>query len=372
MTKKSGSSQLKRNSSIDGWRGIMAMLIISLHFDWQYGYPNFKTCYLAVEFFFILSGFFLMKQLSSLEEDEIDIAKVPSSILFSKFRRFFTLNLFCILILHTWFFLMNGGQSLMEYCNSFFDRVGEIFFLQCSGLSLQLLNLPAWYLSALLFGCYLLAVLFCMNRKVFQYLIAPAFICFTYAFISQTVGTLDIWSSAAFGFLSYGLIRGVGGLCTGCLLYSLYRFIGQRISANSILPKRKRNLFVFLDLINLVILFKLLIRRNPSQNDFLVIPCFCLIILFASLHQGLSSKIASLRPFVLLGKISLELYLCHWFILQIDEKFFTGLPYGINLILFFSLSILFAAILFHAIEPLFKNVGRKIIVFFKMGKALET
>jgi len=338
----------------------MALAVASLHFEAQYGYPNFKTCYLAVEFFFVLSGFFLMKHLSAIPEDKIDVATVSLACFVKKFKRFFVLNFLCIVILHTWLFFINGGGSVIGYCNSFFDRLGECFFLQCSGLSLQLVNLPGWYLSSLLLGCYVITVNYCLNRISFQYIVAPAFVCFFYAFISQTSGKLDIWSNSAFGFLNYGLIRGLAGLCVGCLLYVFSENVKQKYSIKYKIPP---NLFVLLDLANLFVMYKLLIHRNPSQTDFIVIPCFCITILLSYYRVGLSSKFTALKPFKFLGSISLELYLCHWFILDVINKSLSDLSYVPKIIIFLSVSVLYA-FLFKFIVKISSKFFNKIAITY--------
>lgn len=54
------------NSSINGWREIFAIFIFLLHFWGIYlGKSLFETSYLAVEGFFILSGYLLSEKLNN-------------------------------------------------------------------------------------------------------------------------------------------------------------------------------------------------------------------------------------------------------------------------------------------------------------------
>lgn len=359
---KGNVSGVKRSRSIDGLRGVMALLIVTFHTDEAYGSHYFSTGYLAVEFFFILSGFLLMRGLSNIPEIRADISVIPARIFMHKWKHFFALNLLCVLILHTWYFYQNSGQSFSFYFTSLFDRMGEIFFLQCSGLPLNLVNWPAWYLSALLLGSYILSALYCMNRKVFQFL-TPMLAVTIYACLIRTAGSVGTWYIVFAGFVNSGLLRGLAGLSLGCTLYSAFCLMSFACVKES-LSRRQASFLNIIELLSLGVLARLLIRWFPSGNDIWALPCFCLVILLAFFDLGIIARILKTKCFVFLGSISFEIYLSHWFLLQIVKKYLIHIPFFIMWPALLVAVICYAALLFYVVEPLFRKAGRFATQYF--------
>ncbi len=369
------AAKTERNLSIDGWRGIMAIFIAFHHMDAS-GTPSvFFTSYLAVEFFFILSGFLLMKKLSAMPENPADAITVPGKILFSKVKRFWTLNFLFILLLYFFsLFVKNGGGSAASLIEKFVSYFWETFFLQCSGLKVSWLNAPAWYLSALLLAGYFISVLFCLNRRLFLSIIAPLTILLNYAYLSRAAGCLGVTgladSELAFGFISEGLVRGMAGMSVGCLLFAFYSSIEKKWQ-KAIVSTKQRGLISLLDLVNLAVMLKLMLFRKPSQMDFLVIPCFCIAIFFAVLRIGPCARITAVKAITFLGKISMELFLCHWFVMKVINQYLSMLSYWPKMAVFLGTAILFAAFLYYVAEPFLQKVFSSFGNYFALQKRCD-
>lgn len=85
MTKK------KRNGKIDFLKFIMSLIVITYHFGNAVNYENEWFCkgYIAVEFFFIVSGFLFAKSLAKYEESDRDkIIKTASRLWAKNIRDF--------------------------------------------------------------------------------------------------------------------------------------------------------------------------------------------------------------------------------------------------------------------------------------------
>jgi peptidoglycan/LPS O-acetylase OafA/YrhL len=370
MEQPSGKEKSSRNMALDGWRGIMALFIAAFHLNSTY----IPTSYLPVEFFFILSGFLLMKHLTSLPDDKVNVFKTPVTIVLSKIRRFWGLNFICVFSMYVVLFILSGSNFFPMFFQRFPEHLGEFFFLQCSGLKMNWMNGPAWYLSALILGSYFVTALFCWNRKLFLSIAAPLLIMFTYAYISQTAGKLDANLAEAFGFINVGLMRGIAGLCVGALLFCCYTFIKNK-NFKHVLPQKMKNFLGLIDIINVAVILRLFILNAPSQNDFIAIPAFCIAILFSALNWGITAKFMSLKPIVALGRISLEVFLIHYPAVFVEVHYFSilKLPYGFQLLVHLSVSILLAIFLHFVIEPQLHKIGEFFESVFKnsvqsMGK----
>lgn len=177
------------------------LFIVFWHFR---GTQYFEKGYLAVEFYFILSGYLLYK--SYLRSNHLSAFQYT----FNKIKRFFP-EYFLALIISTaldlFSKLRNGFDiNVPKYI---FRFITEVSFVQNIGFFDGGANYPCWYLSVLIIGGFILwALLRIANGKIH---------CIIGALLSYSLYTLLFIKGESFEQwdLFYPLLRGIAGLSLG-------------------------------------------------------------------------------------------------------------------------------------------------------------
>jgi len=294
-----------------GLRGIAAMIVFFYHvyssegmgknIGWNLDYRVFRFClsgWLAVDLFFVLSGFILNWVYLSNEE-----GLNWSGYLRARVARIMPLYYLMIVLMvplhlvrHGLSFL--GGDYLIKILANIFMVSGII-----DGADYTI-DSPAWSICVEFF-CYLAVfpVLIWINRSLLQkgFKIATfaliACIC-TYSFVAYThVPPVSIYH---WQWKSMFLVGGVLEFSTGFLLCSI-----MRMTSNW-----KPNLL----LINLVVLGSItvfvLTRLDYLKDEYFhyVLP---LLVFFTAFDKGIVAYILKFRMFQWLGEISYSIYLWH-------------------------------------------------------------
>lgn len=146
---------------LTGWKGILAILIAMLHFEGIFigRQEYFETGYLAVDCFFIISGFLLMQSIWYVKQEEHPLR----NILVKRIRKIYPPYIASIV------FILLGCIMLPAFRRYITVQpealFGEIFMLQLSGLfPFQLVNGVDWYVSALIISTVIISV-FCLLRQ---------------------------------------------------------------------------------------------------------------------------------------------------------------------------------------------------------------
>lgn len=187
--------------------------VIALHhFLGAAGCGIIPHAYLAVEFFFILSGYLLMA--SCRLHPEMEAAEYT----YRRIRKLYPHYLFSFLILfcaELGVRILSGGFCFAEFANLGLEALPEALFLQNIGIFDGGLNYPLWYLSVLVVGGHFLY--FCIRRyeKVMVNLVLPLLIIGTFTGIFSQGDSIEIWESTAGIYLP--LARGIADLGLGVL-----------------------------------------------------------------------------------------------------------------------------------------------------------
>ena len=142
-----------KNNRIQFWRIVMTYVIAFYHLNKAYGI--YTSGYIAVEFFFIVSGFLLMEKLENCEKDGF-INITPINYTVKKFERFFPHSAVAFFVM---FFAigMSKGYVFKDWIKGFLTHLPELFLINMVGLPSGggvSYNDITWYLSALLIVGY--------------------------------------------------------------------------------------------------------------------------------------------------------------------------------------------------------------------------
>ncbi len=302
--------------SLDALRGIAAVLVIVHNIGWIFpGYENGAILqgYLAVDFFFVLSGFVIYHSYGKRLKTLPDLGR----FIWLRIGRLFPLHLFFLMAFVGIEFVRYIAQNQFGITpnfplfstNNWSTFISNLFLVQSLGLHDYLsFNVPAWSISVE-FATYMifaaLLMLFVSRGRFF--VVAAAVSIASYAAISL-VGKTN------FDFnYDYGILRCTGGFFLGVLTYIAYeKLTAQARSTGHVVinPGVADNL---LAPVIIVCLATFLIYKPYYQLDLAFIPLSAItILIFALSPHTLFSKLLNHSAFTKLGSWSYSIYLSHF------------------------------------------------------------
>lgn len=326
----------KRIISVDFFRFFFMLQICLWHLESCVGMMTHG--YIAVEFFFILSGYLIYK--SSIKDN----AKGVFDYTWEKIKRFYpevlivTLPAFVV----SWAIL---NKSILPLFNS-------IFFLQDIGIYGGGVNPSLWYLNVLLLGGGIIYAILNNNRHLAISIILPLIVLLTYTYIlSYNNGGLEMWGNKYCFHIP--LWRGIAGLSLGCLLA---RFHEIKLQNPTICKKRILNLLCIMSLIG-----SIYVAFSKTHNDRYALFFYSIIILCCFTPDTIVNKLLRSSIWNYFGELSFEMLLVHMPIAlslsKINQKIGGGGFFMITLYL--SLVLLFSVILRYIYKKLLYIIQKK-------------
>lgn len=303
----------KYNPEIDFWKLVFAVAIFLFHsskFITSSGWSLFNRGYLAVEFFFIVSGYFLAM---TIREKEDDAAQNSCWVyLLHKIKAFY-LYYFCAFIISFTVRQWILSADVITVIKNFLLSWNEIFLLKMGGItSGRYYNGPTWYISAMLIA---MAVLYPLAKKWKTYFLNIGALLISicgYALISQYSNSLNVaeeWQ----GIIYLGVIRAVAGVSLGIFCNECCEQIKRKGLRTTALGK---SIFLVLEIILIISLFGIMnFTEYLNLNryfDYVSLFLFFIftVILFSGL-TGIKEKLKKPGIFKMFSRFSLLLYLNH-------------------------------------------------------------
>lgn len=216
----------KRNGTIDFWRFIFAAGIVMYHARPLFERDLFVCGYIGVEFFFIVSGYLLMKK-ADKRRSAAERAGVSLDIYGENLRMirhkvsgilpYLLPALLCAVLFRFVLSGMGAGEMLREMIYG----LPELFSLQMFGFENSGFIDVAWYLSALFIVSFLIYPILLRQKRGFVLYAAPLLVLFIYGFFSRTLNGAVNMPVHWYGLCYKGLLRGIAGMSLGCISYAL-------------------------------------------------------------------------------------------------------------------------------------------------------
>jgi peptidoglycan/LPS O-acetylase OafA/YrhL len=342
-------------------RGIAALAVVMQHFSTTAQsltntvIPSLVPHgYVAVDFFFILSGF-IMCYTYSMEFNAIGWRAFPSFIS-RRIVRLFPLNIFVVLliiVLSEFSKLVFGVNIFLGFDFDVVDVIANLMLVQGYGIGRNM-NGPSWSVSLELFAYFLFPVfmyfVFHRNRIIFVVTIGVAVAVLGY------LASLHSHLGLSFEDAIYGGMRCFSEFLLGMATYRIY-------STKNYLAK-----FLGIDLVQIVAYLSC-VGFLVMKLDLPAALLFTVIVPGTALNAGVVNRFLSLPVFYFLGVISYSAYLIHNMFRPIESRlmiYFHPTPLdGIHALLFAfvaSLSILpFAWMSYRCIEYPSRKVLRRLL-----------
>jgi peptidoglycan/LPS O-acetylase OafA/YrhL len=344
----------RRFVTLDAWRGLAALSVVYGHQSGGHlGVAWFLAFYLAVDFFFVLSGFVLAHR---YWDDLVVRRRSFLPVVVARFARLYPAHVFVLVALLLAFGVeaipayIGGTPALTAWSAAIPEFPGggrlptfilNLLLLQNVGLTPTGLtwNVPGWTISVEFFGSLAILGLVAAWRWRGLRLVLAAIVGAGYGLVLAIKANLDATYETLWHAVNLGLVRCLAGIAAGvlCLL-----FVRRYLAHTPLEPVAA----TALELAAVVAVVILMVRPEYHSARDLLFPgaALCLVMIFA-LESGAVSRLLLLPPFVYLGSLSYAIYLVHWPLLFIMVEQYQLPP------MFYYVAVLAAAILtHHAVE----------------------
>lgn len=273
--------------SIEIFRFI-SILIICI---WHSPFNIFTSGFIFVDFFFMLSGYFLYK---SIEKGNSPSDYIKKRILhfYDKYILAYCFTLLIWIVQHRMDFLNNPIENILRL-------IPEIFLLQDIGCFSMGINNPLWYLSVLVIcSCCLFSFLYMSSNN--KYLL-PLIVIITYPYIlNNNNGNIEIFGFNGYFYLP--VLRGFADMSIGCLLnIGIHKYSDEILKRSKILDA-----FSFLS----IIFISIILFSNIKYTKYVII-FFPLILISCFNTESIINKIRYPNISIYLGSLSLFMFIIH-------------------------------------------------------------
>lgn len=295
-----------RLASIEAFRFIFMLVIILWHFS---RFNPFTHGYIVVDFFFMLSGFFLYKSFS--RNQQTSYAYTVDKI--KKFAPEYVLMFFIIFLVKS--IIVYKGESVMVLCSA----IPELLMIQGVGFN-TVINTPTWYISIMLIAGYLIYAL--LKVKILSKILLPLSVISIYIYLFHRSPSIETFERVGLVYLP--LLRGFAGMGYGVII----SIVSVRYSL--LLESKYKYINIFTAIALVVVLIDLFL---PWSFDKYAILSFSMIILSFSVSRSFLNVYLSSPIWNKLGGITYEMLVLHAFVIgvlaKLIRRYYMSLPVSI-------------------------------------------
>ncbi len=312
---------MKRCYAVDFWKFLFSIVIVLFHGRILGGGSEsvggalvlFPHGNIAVEFFFIVSGFLMAYSEFAKRDRMKDSSTILASSRFMwKKYKGLLLPVFVSWILTFSVMQIVNDSSSKEVVKNLGSGLFEGLLLNNTGLSGYKCMTHIWYISAMLIAMtFLYPVLYKWKDKFLKY-IAPVIAVLFLGYICATYGSLGN-THEWIGITYRSNIRAVGEIALGCFVFYLWRKL-VLIDFTRI----GRWILSAIEMGGYICCLGFMQVGSSSKIDFTVIFIFalCILITFSG-KSAIDNIIFSWKGWRYFGKLSLYMYLNHWVVREL-------------------------------------------------------
>ena len=354
---------MKKIAAFDSLRFIACIFIILHHTGiniYQFhkiDNPYFRTGGLAVEIFFVLSGFLLANSYLNSLSNHLNVGENCKQYFFRRIKRLYPEYIFAMLLC-----------ALLT--NLFSHHVSMNTFMLNTVMMAGWGNIPniingIWYVVVLFWGGNILYNMLVFYKDKAVNIILPIIgcVCLFYL-INHGSNISGNQRGIEFTLLSKGTIRGFLGLITGIYCFFICQII-QNIKIKFRKPVVSLVLFV-LECVATGLLFNaVLLRKSQDISDFNIYFYISFLVGLLYFHQEKLLKFLSWKCWEKVSYLSYTIYLTHLILLEILRVHWKGLatmnPFVMYTVII-CLSVLWGYVCYHAQKKLFVKLKEMIMI----------
>lgn len=314
---------MKRNAEIEFYRFLMIMGVAILHFSEDYSTKVFYGGYLGVDFFFMLSGYFLMVHF--LKHEQMGVNPVRSSLTYvmNRIKKLYP-PYFVTILLMTAVRWIHAGGGMGNLWLLIYQNRWQYLMLHSVGAPTACIIRSVWFLSPLIVLSYFIYFCLCINKEKAVGL-APIISLIGFVFIAQKYGFLGIHFEYI-GIFGGGFVRGLPEMLLGVFLAYLVEeyYKDKKVIRNDICG-------ILLRMVCYVVILWTMWRSQWNFEDFNVLPTFALLIMLSFVNP---IKCRMEKVMIYLGGISYWIYLLHIVVGFVLANYFPGRSYPVMLLIY--------------------------------------
>ncbi len=297
------ANEFRRFYSLNIARFAFTLMIAVFHY-WAFYNVNSRGGFIAVEFFFILSGFMLMEQAAGPRGE-----MTPGQFLLARVKKYYPHYIFSFMVIFLARTIIVDRVAFTQLPSLLAGQAAEIFMLHGTILSDEhtlFYNHVTWYLSILLAVGYVLWALLKRHKEALI-TAAPIVSFWIYAYMAYTLKTTNNWSTHVFSVCNYALLRGVAGMLLGVLTWHWHSLLNEQAIGKTI-----RGGIILLGTAALAVAFAASYIWY-GMSSFLYVVLFAVGIVLLSSGERLGARLPEpLQSAVAwMSKISWSIYLNH-------------------------------------------------------------
>ena len=299
----------KRNYTISFLKFIFSIFIVIYHCQFLFnkirGFVLFKRGYLAVEFFFIVSGYYFMSSIEKDEKSKKDIFLLNVKNTFNKLKKFLPITIIA------WMMTCLIGYFLKSL------KISEMLLSIYNGLLIGMvgighnLNVPIWYLSASLITMFILYPIIRANKKRYIYYVAPLIVLFVLGYTYRHYTSLDLTIYSSNNLFYSGMLRCIAELNIGIIIYEFIKWFNKflkKINDSNKIKKIKIIMQIFEIILYVAIFLFMLLAGTKSRVDYVLLLCIICATTISLSQQTYINKLLSHKIIIYLEQLSLYIY----------------------------------------------------------------
>ena len=302
MSKKQTKSA--RNGKIDLIRFLCAVSIAGYHLGCSVKYENewFMCGYMAVEFFFIVSGYLLAKSLAKVQiGNDDDYLNACVSSVWKRYLTFIPYYLVVVILtLIAW--VPAFELTFEEWKIKALEAIPNILLLQMFGFKTADWFIPTWYLSAMMASIMILSPILLKKGKFYSLYISPAVSFLLLGLVYKKFGNFNVNSFSWDGIINYGMFRAFAEISLGCTAYYI-------VSSGYLQKLNKVVLYVIGYLCTAGLIAYIYIGREPALQFSMILLSFAAVMI--TFFDNDTLKFLNNGFVYLLGRLSLPVFLTH-------------------------------------------------------------
>lgn len=344
----------KRIYSFDVLKVLFAILIALSHF--QIYVPGFDV---AVEFFFILSGFFLANKFFSKKEKNQE----QNSWEYTKdhIKKLYPHYIYSLVVMIVLLVLKNMLQfidtqsftTIKDMFLSLYNTIPEFLMLQNNGIYTGGINYPLWQISTLISAGYFIYELLTRDEKLTTKIICPLAILLAYTYLKGS----NVEYFSIYGIIYIPLLRAFALMSLGVITYNIVK----SEEYHYILEKHP----LFLNIISIISLISLIIYQRYNFIHFIL---SIIIIMTLYYKDSWLNKILNKEIFKGFGDLSYAIYLNHAVIILVVN--YANRIIQNNLNIYLSQSIV--TLIYLIVLLIYSKITLKIVSKIKNKKAIQS
>ena len=346
-----------RNGQLDFLKFIFSLVVVLYH-GRLLGSSSagdklfFEKGYIAVEFFFMVSGFFFIPSVerffakASAQNKYNSVFKENIGYIGNKIKSILGLYIISVIfafVMYTLYYVKSVTEfDFFKYVLTMSKSIWNILLLQSSVTSQLNINSVTWYISAMFIVMFVLYPLVRCKKDLFVRYICPIGSIFLLGVLVAEKGLLGVYDMTAI-HLTKGIIRAFMGIMIGCIIYEVAGYCkGVNFSAFS---KVLFTLAGYSALLYSLALMQFNTKATLEKsydweaNITVIFALMVAVFVFASgvniTHKLFNNPVSSF-----LGSFSTAIYLLHMPCRRIVQLYFyKGYSYNQRILIMFALSL---------------------------------